>query len=1299
MSSFAHLHVHTEYSLLDGMSRINDLVDHAVELGMNSLAITDHGAMYGVIPFYNACKAKNIKPIIGMETYLATRGMTDRDPKLDKYYHLLLVAKNQTGYRNLLKIASVSQLEGFYYRPRIDKDFLAAHSEGLICTSGCLAAEIPQMMLDGRDAEAKKQLGWYRDVFGPDNFYIELQEHDIPDLRKLNRALLELSPYANIPLLATNDVHYVRQTDARPHDILLCIGTSSLVADTSRMKFSDDSYYLRTAEEMSALFAEAPESISNTLKVAAMCDVNLDKTGYHIPKFPVPPDFADTGAYLRDLCEQGLRRRYEDHAETSEVRERLEFELAVIAEMGFNDYFLIVWDLTQFAAENDIWWNVRGSGAGSLVAYVLRITNIDPLQNGLLFERFLNPGRLDMPDIDMDFPDDRRGEMIDYCVNRYGEDRVAQIITFGTLGARAALRDVARTMDIPLNEVDGLARLVPAVPGKAIGIKQALQDVPDFKAVYDDNSRGYMKDLIDTAAQLEGISRHASTHAAGVLISDEPLVEYIPLHRPTKGGEGAASSVGGGEGNLGIVSQWEMEVVNSIGMLKVDFLGLATLTIMRKACELIERYHGAAYNLDSIPYRHRDDDPDFNAALDKAFELISRGDTSGVFQVEGGGMTKMLVEMKPSHFEHIVAAISLFRPGPMEYIPTYIRRMHGEEPAAYHTPLLESILAETYGICVYQEQIMQIASNLFGYSLGDADLMRRAVSKKKEKDLKKHRSIFIKEGPARGVPEEVAGKIFDDIEFFARYGFNKSHAADYAVLTVQTAFLKAHYPHEYMAALLTVQRDNIDRIGGYTQDCRRMGLLVLPVDVNASGEEFTIETLGDDRVIRFGLSAIKNVGLGSVEAILLARGDEPFRDLGDFCQRVDLRAVGKRALESLIKVGALDSFAPRAQLLASLERIMSVSGGARKAADVGQMSLFGAATGVEVGMDASSLLVSDYAEVANPREMALWERELIGVRLSEHPLHQHIDKITHIVSAYSNQLTEADHDRIVTMAGVVTNVKPHTTKNGKQMAFAGLEDLYGEISVVIWPSTWDETKDLWETDRLLLIRGKVDARRGEPQILCESAQTNFDMLSPTDDERPSMGTGAAMPEPPIDDLNDYDSPPPPDFEYDDSPAYQPPVKENRAPRVAKKTNGAATPIAPVEPLAPAVALESTAEASMVVELAGEENNASNQETQPVIVIAPQAWPAPSSTGGDGQTHVRIVFHRSGDKKQDTSRLQRLHGILISQSGSDTFSIELVNGDEETIELEFDETTNYGSLKSKLAGINEIEVLPRAGGAT
>jgi DNA polymerase-3 subunit alpha len=1276
MASFAHLHVHTEYSLLDGMSRIKDLVAHTKELGMDAVAITDHGVMYGVIEFYRACKEAGVKPIIGMEAYLAARGMTDRDPTLDKRsYHLLLLAENQTGYQNLLKIASAAQLEGFYYRPRIDKDFLAAHAEGLICTSGCMAAEIPQLLLKGREKEARRLLGWYQDVFGQDRFYIELQEHDIPELRSLNKTLIALAPYADIPLLATNDVHYVRRDEANPHDVLLCIGTGSLVSEPDRMRFSDDSYYLRPPEEMSALFAEVPDAVLNTVKVADMCAVDLDSEGYHLPIFPVPEGY-DAQSYLRHLCEQGLTRRYGDRAESSEIQSRLEHELRIIHEMGFDTYFLIVWDLCDFAQRHDIWWNVRGSGAGSVVAYSLGITNIDPLENGLIFERFLNPGRVSMPDIDLDYPDDRRAEMIDYCVHKYGEDKVAQIITFGTLGARAAVRDVGRTLDIPLNEVDQIARLIPAIPGKPVTIRQALDDVPDLRAIYEDRNRSYIKDLLDTASQLEGIARHASTHAAGVLIADRPLIEYTPLNRPTRGGEGS-------EG-LGVVSQWPMEIVESIGLLKVDFLGLRTLTIMRKACELIEKYHHIQYDLSNIPYRRRiDDSPDadsHNRLLDKAFELLTAGNTSGVFQVEGAGMTRMLTGMRPSRFEHIVAAISLFRPGPIEYIPTYIRRMHNEEAVSYHHPMLEPILEETYGIIVYQEQIMQIASHLFGYDMGEADLMRRAVSKKKEKDLKKHKTIFQKRGPDQEITANVATQIFDDIEFFARYGFNKSHAADYAVLTVQTAFLKAHYPHEYMTALLTIERDNTDKVGVYISDARRMGIEVLPPDVNLSAQDFTIDPQDDGRrAIRYGLYAVKNVGVGSVEAVLEGRGDTPFADIADFCQRVDLRAVGKRALESLIKVGALDGLAPRLQLLESLDRLMSFSASTHRAAAVGQMSLFGETTGVALDSDASGILVAGITEELQPREMAHWERELIGVRISEHPLQQVIDQIGPSINAYSNQLTEADHDRQVSMAGMVTYVRPHTTKTGKPMAFAGIEDLYGQIEVVVWPSTWDETRELWEPDRVLVLRGKIDASRGDPKLLCDEATTSFEMLQAAEDtSAPAREWG---PPPP-----DYRDVPPPGFEDDggfDLPPEPPDVlgPPEPEPIPAEPVNGreahqSETPEEPTMPPEPPPA-PSKPGASLTW-------NASDD--------LPEA-PAPAPSSGeaveqadDAPLQLRVFVERCGDPERDRRRLQRIYGTLISHPGQDRFSVTLVEGSR-LVEVDFpDETTDYTSVADKLTDI-------------
>lgn len=1285
MASFAHLHVHTEYSLLDGMSRVKDLVDFAVEQNMDSLAITDHGAMYGVMQFYWACKEKGIKPIIGLEAYLAPRGMADRDPKLDsQYYHLLLIAQNQTGYQNLLKIASASQLEGFYYKPRVDKDFLAHHAEGLICTTGCLAAEIPQMLVEGREKEARHLLGWYMDVFGPDRFYIELQEHDIPDLHKLNQALYQIAPYAEVPFLATNDVHYVRREDANPHDVLLCIGTGNLVSDQHRLRFSDDSYYLRSPEEMIAIFGDVPGAISNTLKVAEMCDVNLDHKEYHLPIFLVPEGY-DAQSYLRFLCEDGLIERYGEHTDGDSYRNRLEFELEVIHKMGFDNYFLIVWDLCRFARESDIWYNVRGSGAGSMVAYCLRITNIDPIQNSLLFERFLNPGRVSMPDIDIDYPDDRRAEMIDYCVKRYGEDKVAQIITFGTLGARAAIRDTARALDVPLNEVDQLARLIPAIPGKPVSIEQALEDVPELWAAYEDKSRPYIKSLIDTAKQLEGVSRHASTHAAGVLIADKPLVEYTPLHRPTKGGDG-----GNGEG-LGVVSQWPMEIVESIGLLKVDFLGLRTLTIMRKACELIEQNHKIRYDLTSIPYRHRDGDEEYNRALDQAFELMWRGETSGVFQVEGAGMTRVLTEMKPSRFEHIIAAISLFRPGPLEYIPTYIRRMHGDEDVTYHHPLLEEILSETYGIIVYQEQIMQVASQLFGYSLGDADLMRRAVSKKKEKDLLKHRAIFQKNGPERGVSEDAAGKIFDDIEFFARYGFNKSHAADYAVLTVQTAFLKAHFPHEYMTALLTIERGDTSKVGGYINDCRRMAIPVLPPDINLSGHDFIIQPQPDGALaIRYGLSAIKNVGEGSVEAVISARGKKPFQDVADFCQRVDLRIVGKRALECLIKVGALDTLGSRLKLLASIDRMMAFSTNQHKAAEVGQMSLFGESTGVALQSASSGLLLNDVSEDVPRRELLQWERELVGVYVSEHPLQSIVARLQDVISAYSSDLTEADHDRLVTMAGMVTSVRKHITKSSKTMAFAEIEDLYGPMEVVIWPRTWDETQELWTPDRVLLLRGRVDAAKGEPKLLCEEATNNFELLTPTEHTVTARAWTAISPQ----EYGDEDAPPPDlnrlfeaaaageELESEWEAPYAEAEDEPESLLVASNgNNGHGAPAALSDPAAAAPPTD-----EIVVQ-----NRPSLAPVESVQTIPEDngAAAAPIAASRSEGERVRIIVQiaRTGDSERDKRRLRRVHGELTSIPGDDPFCIVLTS-EEDPIEIDFPhETTHYcADLIERLAAI-------------
>ncbi len=1085
MSDFVHLHVHSEYSLLDGLSRLKDLVKRAAELNMPALALTDHGTMYAAIEFYRAAKRQGIKPIIGMESYLTPVGrrMTDRQPGVDdKRYHLLLLAQNDVGYHNLLKIASASQLEGFYYKPRIDREFLAEHAQGLIATTGCMASEVPRLLAQGNSRLARERLGWWIDVFGHDRFFLELQEHGIPELTQVNRQLIQWAREFDLKLVATNDVHYVRSEDANPHDVLLCVQTGELVTQQDRMRMSDGSYYLKSYPEMLNLFQERSDSLLNTLSIAEMCEVDLDPKGYHLPPFDVPPGY-DAESYLRHLVDEGLKRRYGERAKDSEIQARKEHELKIIHDMGFDTYFLIVWDLCEFARRRDIWWNVRGSGAGSLVAYAIGITNLDPLANHLLFERFLNPGRVSMPDIDLDYPDDRREEMINYTIQKYGEENVAQIITFGTMGARASIRDVGRAMDIPLPEVDRIAKLIPG--GPKVKIADGLEQSQELHELYENED--YIRRLIDTARHLEGVARHASTHAAGVIVADKPLIEYTPLHRPTKGGQG------------GVVTQYTMEILESIGLLKIDFLGLSTLTLMRKACELIEARHGVKLDLETIPIND-----------ESAFELLASGDVTGIFQVESTGMRRVLTTMKPTKFEHIVATISLYRPGPMEYIDDYIDRMHGHKPVEYHHPSLEPILSETYGIIVYQEQIMQIASQLSGYTPGEADLMRRAVGKKKKEELLKHREKFVQGATEQGIPEEAANKIFDDIEFFARYGFNKAHAADYAVITCQTAYLKAHYPVEYMTALLTVERHNTDKVGSLIGECRTMGIQILPPDINKSDIYFTIEDTEDGPVIRFGLGAVKNVGEGAIEVILQARATEgPFVDVDDFCHRVDLRQVNRRALESLTKVGALRPFGQRAQLLAIIDRMMGLSSQTHQAAAVGQMSMFDLG-GFNVPAAGSILYPLPEVEEVSRREILSWEKELVGVYVSEHPLQPLVRRLRDSTTCFLGQIDETMAGHKVTVAGMVNWIRQIYTKNGKPMAFVELEDVQGTIEVVIFPRVYEETHEMWQEEKVVMVRGKVDTKGGNgPKIICEKVDDTITHLKP-ESPPPQLSTSSSI---------------------------------------------------------------------------------------------------------------------------------------------------------------------------------------------
>lgn len=1310
---FVHLHLHTEFSLLDGFARINRSVQKAKDLEMPALAITDHGTMFGVIDFYRACKAAEIKPIIGVEAYLAPGNMESRDPNKDsKPYHMLLLAKDNVGYQNLLRLSSEAQLRGYYYRPRIDKELMAECAEGVIATSGCLAAEIPRMIEMGREDQARELLGWYQDVFGAENFFLELQAHDIPELDVLNKWLIENSQYANVPLVATNDVHYVNKSEFDIHDTLLCIQTGSLKTETKRMRMTDNSYFMRTQQEMWALFGDvAPQALCNTLLIAEMCNVNLDDKQYHLPIFPVPPQFEDAGVYLRYLCERGLEWRFGSSAHDAYVIQRMNHELNIINSMGFATYFLIVWDLCEFARRADIWWNVRGSGAGSLVAYALGITNLDPLENALIFERFLNPGRVTMPDIDLDYPEDRRAEMIEYCTRKYGQDKVAAIITFGTLGAKAAIKDVGRALQRELSEVDKITRTIPTV-AQLPKLPELLGDdpekaIPELKEIYNGDAKA--KEIIDIAKEIEGMPRHASTHAAGVIISDRPLVEYLPLHRPTKGSA---------EDNpVKMVTQFPMETAESIGLLKVDFLGLSTLTILRKACDLIKQYHGIEYTMDNIPYKPDPDNPDVTKRIEQMFEMMGRGETVGVFQLESSGMRQMLTGMRPSSFEHVIAGISLYRPGPMDYIPEYNARMHGEKPILYHHPKLETIIGNTYGIMVYQEQLMQIGAELFGYSMGEADMMRRAVSKKKEKDLLQHRQIFVERGPEHGVTPEQADAIFKDIAEFARYGFNKSHAADYAVISCQTAYLKCHYPHEFMTALMSVYFDDSAKLSLFIEDSRRIRIEILQPDVNFSQSDFSIEmtdgkhSLGG-RSIRFGLGAIKNAGLGAVELLIKCRGDQPFADLDDFLKRCDMRHFGKRALESCIKVGALDAFGDRAVMLANLDSLMGYSVDYHKNAETGQVSMFdllGSSSGNNSAGTVYSTMTKTPPAEWDDREKLRWERELIGIYVSDHPLRKYWGDIQNIITHTTGELAQEEEQKHilgkgVVIAGLITDMRKIITKGkGETMAVLTLEDIQGSISVVIFPRLWRSIEEAGEveveSDKFLLVRGKADKRGSDMQVIAENVSQKFEI-------RQSEGAQVPLPQHPaynnrVEDNLDEETGEPIRY-YEPAPAAPEPI-------VMGATAGGNMMIMPrLEPQ-----LMTMDEPPPFVEntMYYEEYNQSFEPPPDFPPLSdddapPEDWydaPPPTNKGRSNiirldpntnrltpppakaavpnvkqmpkRRNLVVAVQRTGDLERDRRRLRNLHGLFNSySSGYDSFCIIVVDTDGTRKRLDFPAVT-------------------------
>ncbi len=1194
------------------------LIQRAKEMGMPAVAITDHGTMYGVVEFYNACLKEGIHPVIGLEGYITPRRMNERDPQKDKRSnHILMLAENMTGYQNLLKIASAAQLEGFYYYPRIDHEYLAEHAEGIICTSACLKGEIPTLISNNQVEKAEEQLRWYLDVFGKENFFLEIQDHDMPEIVAVNKQLIAWGKQYQVKLVATNDVHYVDKEDARYQDILLAIQTGALLSDQKRMHMNGDSYYLRSPQEMAALFAEVPESISNTVAIAERCSVKLERDEYHLPKFDVPEGY-DTASYLRMLCERGVQKRYKERVGDAEVRERLDYELKVIHEMGFDAYFLIVWDLCKFARENDIWYEARGSAAGSIVAYTLDITLVEPLSHKLIFERFLNPSRVSMPDIDLDFQDDKRADVMQYCAQKYGYDQVAQIITFGTMKARQAIRDVGRVMDIPLSEVDRVAKLIPNVPSHPVTIEDALKEVPELNEIY--LNVPHMHELIDTAAKLDGVVRNAGTHAAGVVISDKPLVEYVPLHRPTRESE---------DSPIKTVTQFEMAILDDLGLLKVDFLGLATLTVMSSACKMIEKRHGVKLHLGNIPL----DDPE-------TFAFLGKGLTAGVFQLEGGGMTKYLVQMKPKNLDNIIAMVALYRPGPIQFIPDYIARMHGKQKVEYRHELLKPILEETFGIAVYQEQIMTAAISLAGYSAADSDTLRKAISKKKEDQIKVHEKKFIKGAVANGIEEETAALIFEDWRNFAQYGFNKSHAADYGVVAVQTAYLKTHYPLEYMAALLCGSMSDSEKVAYYIADCLAMGIQVLPPDVNHGFWDFSIEDQGENNnCIRFGMGAIKNVGQSSIELIITARAEQPFEDLNDFVRRVDLRKVGKRALECLIRVGALDAFGDRRAIFSVMDRIVAISESHFRAKEEGQLTFFGAVEGLKEEIRLPDL------EPMNPKEKLEWERELLGLFLTDHPLSAYMKTIKRTVTHFSSQLKEAQQKEEVTVAGRLTNIRSIVTKKGDPMGFANVEDVQGSVGLVIFPRSWAEAHDVLVEDEVVVVKGKVDAEGMDAKVLVdEIRKLEIDPDAENDDEEPAL-------EPATDEWGLM----PQDILIEEIDSVIEEFADDISPDILLQTNPPHTTNLPQGRKPgnePSQELNAPATEKPKNKIA---------EKEPVHYTAPVV--------DANNKNLTIIINATGKKEQDIRLLKQIYGMLRSSPGDDSFTF-LCREDGKEVELDF-----------------------------
>ncbi len=1074
---FTHLHVHTHYSLLDGLSKIDELLDYVKEKNMDSIAITDHGNLYGAIEFYKAAKKRDIKPIIGLEGYTTTnmhvKG-TEADDK--RYYHLILLAKNNTGYKNLIALTTKAHLEGFYYKPRFDRNLLREHSEGLIALSGCLGAEIPQLIQNNNTEKAKKVIREYKEIFGENNFYLEMQSHpNLEEQKTVNEKLYQLSKETNTPVVATQDSHYTRPEDADAHDVLLAIQTGNQVDDENRLSLKDEDFSVKPPKKMVKEFKDYPEAIENTQKIKEKCNIEINLGEYQLPHFEVPKEYQNADEYLTKLCIDGLNKRYgidgskisdlnkpiagqmpnpEDEKQ-KQIGERLDYELSVIKNTGFASYFLIVQDFVNWAKNKGIAVGPgRGSAAGSIVSYLINVTNIDPLEFNLLFERFLNPERISMPDIDIDFADHRRDEVLHYAINKYGEDKVAQIITFGTMAARAAIRDAGRALGYSYGYCDKVAKLIPMTHT----LQQSLDEIQELKDLYDSDADS--KRLIDSAQRLEGVVRHASVHACGVVITKDPLIEHVPLQHPV-------------QDETSTVTQYEMHAVEDLGLLKMDFLGLKNLTIIENALDIIKKRHGDNIDIENIPLDDK-----------KVYEMLSAAETTGVFQLESSGMRRYLKELQPSGLEDVIAMISLYRPGPMDLIPEFLERKQGKKEIKYLHPKLEPILKNTYGIAVYQEQVLEIARELAGFTYGEADVLRKAIGKKIKELLDEQKEKWINGILENGIDKKTAQKLWEFVEPFARYGFNRAHATCYARIAYETAYLKAHYPTDFFAALLNAEQKNIDRLSFVVEEAKRGGIELLPPSINESKDDFTVIESGENkRTIRFGLAAVKNVGSNAVQQILEERKKNgKYTSLENLLERVTAQDFNKKSIEALIKAGALDEFGERNQLLENIENLLQYAKEYRATQNAGQFSLFGGSSLEEENPSGISLRE---AEPISEKQRLDWEKELLGFYITSHPLESHANKLKGLPSvARVMQFAGRTHPPMK-VGAIISNAKKILTKKGQPMMFLSLEDLTESMEAIVFPSLYEKKQNILEEGKVVITEGRLNTREGETKFICE----------------------------------------------------------------------------------------------------------------------------------------------------------------------------------------------------------------------